>query len=52
MVDTNSSDEKIGIFIVKQQRKFTVHQYDQMDLGLIEHFQKSIRKVRESVNTI
>lgn len=51
MVDTNSSDERIGIFILKQQRKFTVHEDDHMAVGF-EYFQESTRKVRKLVNSI
>lgn len=52
MRDYNSFDERIRVFIPKQQRKRTVNPDDYMQIELIQYFQESIQKVRELVNTI
>lgn len=52
MRDYNSFDERIRVFIPKQQRKSTVNPDDYMQIELIQYFQESIQKVRELVNTI
>lgn len=52
MRDYNSFDERIRVFIPKQQRKSTVSPDDYMQIELIQYFQESIQKVRELVNTI
>lgn len=52
MRDYNSFDERIRVFIPKQQGKRTVNPDDYMQIELIQYFQESIQKVRELVNTI
>jgi hypothetical protein len=52
MRDYNSFDERIRVFIPKQQGKSTVNPDDYMHIELIQYFQESIQKVRELVNTI